>query len=99
MPTRLITNDAQLRRYMPNVFATAQGETPFFDKVLPWLETAERWLFQQFVGDDFADTFLTLDESTPLRLTANLVVVNEALMRAVPSLDHREQSERGTGEP
>ena len=26
--TKLITNDAQLRQYMPNVFATAQGETP-----------------------------------------------------------------------
>ena len=49
MATRLITNDAQLRRYMPNVFATAQGETPLYDKVLPWLETAERWLFSQFV--------------------------------------------------
>ena len=49
MATRLITNDAQLRRYMPNVFATAQGETPLYDKVLPWLETAERWLFSQFI--------------------------------------------------
>ena len=42
MATRLITNDQQLRLYMPNVFATAQGETPLYDKVLPWLETAER---------------------------------------------------------
>ncbi len=67
MATRLITNDAQLRRYMPNAFATAQGETPLYDKVLPWLQTAERWLFTRFVGDDFADTFLTLDEDESVR--------------------------------
>ena len=72
---------------MPNVFATARGETPFFDKLLPWLETAERWLFSQFVGDDYADTFLSLDENEPLKLTAAAVVVHEAFMRAVPSLD------------
>ena len=87
MATRLITNDAQLRRYMPNVFATAQGETPLFDKVLPWLETAERWLFSQFVGDGYADSFLALDESEPVRLTAVCVVTHEAMLRAVPSLD------------
>ena len=85
--TRLITSDAQLRRFIPNAFATAQGETPFYDRLLPWLETAERWLFSQFVGDDYADTFLSLDENEPVRLTAAAVVVHEAFMRAVPSLD------------
>ena len=85
--TKLITTDAQLRRYLPNAFATARGETPFFDRLLPWLETAERWLFSQFVGDDFLPTLLALDEDDPLRITATLVVVNEAFMRAVPSLD------------
>ena len=51
--TRIITSDEQLRRYLPNAFATVKGETPFFDRMLPWLRTAERWLFSQFVGDDF----------------------------------------------
>ena len=87
MATRLITNDEQLRRYLPNAFATARGETPFFDRVLPWLQTAERWLFSQFVGDGFADTFLTLDPDEPVRVTAACVVAHEAMMRAVPSLD------------
>ena len=85
--TRIITSDEQLRKYIPNLFATAQGETPFFDRLLPWLETAERWLFSQFVGDGYADTFLSLDGDEPVRLTAAAVVVHEAFMRAVPSLD------------
>ena len=87
MATKIITSDEQLRKYIPNLFATAQGETPFFDRLLPWLQTAERWLFSQFVGDDYADTFLSLDENEPVRLTAAAVVVHEAFMRAVPSLD------------
>ena len=87
MATRIITSDAQLRRFIPNAFATAQGETPFYDRLLPWLETAERWLFSQFVGDDYADTFLSLDENEPVRLTAAAVVVHEAFLRGVPSLD------------
>ncbi len=85
--TRLITSDGQLRRFIPNMFATARGETPFFDRLLPWLETAERWVVGQFVGDDFLPTLLALDEDEPPRITATLVVVNEAFMRAVPSLD------------
>ena len=87
MALKIITSDEQLRKYIPNLFATAQGETPFYDRLLPWLETAERWLFSQFVGDGYADTFLTLDENDPVRLTAACVVVHEAMMRAVPSLD------------
>ena len=87
MATRLITNDEQLRRYLPNAFATVKGETPFFDRVLPWLQTAERWLFTRFVGDDFADTFLTLDPDEPVRVTAACVVAHAAMRNAVPNLD------------
>lgn len=85
--TRLITSDEQLRRYLPNAFATAQGEPPFFDKVLPWLETAEWWLFQQFIGDTFEPSLLAMGENEPVRLTATCVVAHEAMLRAVPSLD------------
>lgn len=83
----LIKDDNALRRYLPNAFATAQGEPPFFDKVLPWLETAERWLFQQFIGDTFEPSLLAMGENEPVRLTATCVVAHEAMLRAVPSLD------------
>ena len=84
---RIITSDNDLRRYLPNAFATAQGELPFFDKVMPWLEAAERWLFEQFIGDEFADALIAMDANEPVRLTACSVVAHEAMMRAVPSLD------------
>lgn len=85
--TRLITSDEQLRKYLPNAFATAQGELPFFDKVMPWIEAAERWLFEQFIGDEFADALIAMDANEPVRLTSCSVVAHEAMMRAVPSLD------------
>ena len=87
METQLITSDDKLRRYLPNAFATVEGEAPFYDKVLPWLEAAERWLFMQFIGDEFADALIATEEDEPLKMTACSVVVHEALMRAVPSLD------------
>ena len=87
METRLITNDQQLRRYLPNAFETVEGETTFFDKILPWLDQAERWVFTQFIGDDFAPELMAMPETEPLRTCATLVTVHEAFMRAVPSLD------------
>ena len=87
MITHLITNDQQLRRYLPNAFDTVEGETTFFDKILPWLDQAERWVMTQFIGDDFAPDLLAMEETEPLRTCATLVVVHESFMRAVPSLD------------
>ena len=87
METRLITNDQQLRRYLPNAFDTVEGETTFFDKILPWLDQAERWVMTQFIGSDFALELLSMAETEPLRTCATLVTVHEAFMRAVPSLD------------
>ena len=84
--TQLITSDEQLRRYLPNAFATARGEAPFYNKVLPWMEAAERWLFSQFIGDDFADALIDMEDDEPLKMTTCSVVAHEALMRAVPSL-------------
>lgn len=87
METRLITNDQQLRRYLPNAFDTVEGETPFYEKIMPWLDQAERWVMTQFIGCDLAPELTAMPENEPLRTCANLVTVHEAFMRAVPSLD------------
>ena len=87
METKLITNDEQLRRYLPNAFDTVEGESTFFEKILPWLDQAERWVMTQFIGSVFAPELLAMAETEPLRTCAMLVTVHEAFMRAVPSLD------------
>ena len=87
METVLITSDEQLRRFLPNAFATVEGETTFYDKMLPWLSAAERWVITQFLGQDIVNEVVTMQENEPLRVCALLVTVHEAFMRAVPSLD------------
>ena len=87
METRLIINDQQLRRYLPNAFDTVEGETPFYGKIMPWLDQAERCVMNQFIGSDLAPELTAMPETEPLRTCANLVTVHEAFMRAVPSLD------------
>ena len=58
METKLIISDQQLRRYLPNAFDTVEGETTFHEKILPWLDQAERWVMTQFIGDDLAPELL-----------------------------------------
>ena len=41
----------------------------------------------QFIGDEFADALIVMEDDEPLKMTACSVVAHEALMRAVPSLD------------
>ncbi|MBR5117347.1 MAG: hypothetical protein IK100_01735 [Muribaculaceae bacterium] len=83
----LINDDTTLRRYLPNAFATAQGEASFYEKVLPWLEAAEQWALGQFIGNSFMPILVTMGENHPLRMTTCSVVAHEAFMRAVPLLD------------
>ena len=83
----LITNDETLRRFLPNAFTTAKGETPLFDKLSPWLFTSENWLRNTFCGDDTLDEIATLDDMNVAKQSAMRIVVCEALRYAIPSLD------------
>lgn len=87
MATALINSDEKLRKFLPNAFATAKGEPSFYTKVTPWLELAEQWLFNSFIGGEFKNTLLAMNDTVPLKLTAACVVAHEAMLRAVPSLD------------
>ena len=75
-----------MRKYIPNMFNTAKGETPFFERLQPWLETAERWLCDNFTGD-YLNLLVRTDEGDEVLELARTIVVNEAFMRAVPNLD------------
>ena len=75
---KLITNETELRRYIPNAFTTVKGETPLLQKLTPYLESAELWLKQYFTGGVMFEAVQSL---------ATHIVVNEAMRQAVPSLD------------
>jgi len=82
---RLIVDNEMLMRYVPHSIKPVAGENPLFDKIEVHLANAEHWVEQNFTGEDLLDNLDAL--STKLVDTLRLLVVAEALNRAVPSLD------------
>jgi len=72
--------NAELRSLIPNVIHEVEGESLLIDKLAPWLASANKWLTDNFVGEDYS-----LPESL-LPLTKK-VIVFKAFADAVPSLD------------
>ncbi len=83
----LIDNDNTLRKYIPNVFASVKGETPLFDKLEPFLATAEQWLITTFTSLPTFNTISGYADDNATKIAAQRLVVCEALRNAVPSLD------------
>lgn len=86
MPT-LISSDDALRRYIPNVLASVRGETSLFDKLSPCLTLVEQWVATTFTSTSLFNQLCLADESSLLRIYTAKVVVSQAFMQAVPSLD------------
>lgn len=84
--TKIITNDAMLREYIPNVLATVDGEIPLFDKLSPYLDVAESWLIENVTGQTVLDKIADGDRDTRF-VNVAMVIVSHAFAMAVPSLD------------
>lgn len=46
----LIKDENTLRTFLPNAFASVEGEVSLFDKLQPWLQVGELWLQQKVLG-------------------------------------------------
>ena len=75
--TLIINNDANLRRYIPNVMRDVKGEVPLFDKLLPFLEIAQTWFCHHFAPAEMLDS---------IPYAAGIIAV-EAYRLAIPQLD------------
>lgn len=85
--TKLITNDAQLRQYVPQQIVAVKGELTLFDRIAHWLDTAEQWLSDNFTSAPTLTRIASYSEDHPLLSSCRAVVAHEALANAVPSLD------------
>ncbi len=83
---KLITTDESLRRFLPNTFDTVEGETPLIEKLEQQLQLAENWVAATFTSDEVLDG-IAENQGGPLYLTAAQLVVAQALITAIPSLD------------
>ena len=93
---QIITSDAQLRRLIPHVLATVEGESTLFEKLTPFLETSEEWLKQYFIPDELFEQIVesatetaVVAHSTLSTLHSQLekIVVTQSFHNAIPSLD------------
>lgn len=84
---KLIISDEILRKYVPNVFATAAGEKSLFEKLYPWLEMAEEWVKDSFTSEQTFNTIAGYTDANVIKTYTCKVIVAHALMCAVPSLD------------
>ena len=72
-------DNTTLRAFIPNIIREVAGETPLYDRILPWLESAQTWLEQNILGQ-------FQPEGQLCRLAVKITVC-KAFADAVPSLD------------
>lgn len=93
---KIIISDEQLRRLIPNVFATVEGEPTLYEKLTPFLESAEEWAKENFVSENvfeqiaycYASTdAVTGDDIKAMMLPIEKLIACHAYMSAIPSLD------------
>lgn len=84
---KLINNDTDLRRYIPNQVVAVKGEASLFDKIAYWLDTAEQWIFATFCPASVVDAILADNPHSPIRNPLAAIAAHQALADAIPSLD------------
>ena len=84
---RLINNDTDLRRFVPQQVCAVKGEQTLYDKISHWLDSAEQWLFDTFCPEAVIDATLAANPHAPLLTALAAVAAHRALADAIPSLD------------
>ena len=84
---KIITEEDQLRHFLPNFFTSVEGEMSLLDKLNPFLETSEEWVKQTFTSETTFNTIAGYSDSNILKPVLARVVVNHALLAAIPTLD------------
>ena len=87
---KIITNDRELRMYIPNVLATVEGEMSLYDKMEPSLRAAEAWFSMRVT--DLDDLYRQDGEIRESRfpVATNIVpsiIVSDALYRCIDALN------------
>lgn len=82
----LITSEAQLRAYIPNIIASVKGETPLIERIAHFLDLAESWVKSTFTGEDLFISVCNGD-LPELHTPLSALVIADAMRRAIPSLD------------
>lgn len=89
MQLLLIPDNATLRSFIPNTQAPVVGERTLYEKISPFLVSAENWFKSNFIPEhilkDIVDN--ATDENDPLYFLPRRIVVLKAWLNAMPSID------------
>ena len=84
---RLVNNDEQVRKLMPNAFASVEGERNLLEKLEPYIDEAENFAETKLTGQTlFADLINEVD-TDPVRMLVERIIITHAFFKAVPALD------------
>lgn len=81
-----IQTNSELLTYIPNVFASAVGENPLFDKIRKFLEQAELWINTAICSHAVYGQ-LILDERTEDVELVKRIEALDGYLRAIPFID------------
>ncbi len=84
---KVITTEEQLQEHLPNVIASVRGETPLITKMTVFLNMAELWVEETFTSAEGLDEICAIEGDSRIKQTTARLVVVEAMLRAIPSLD------------
>ena len=84
---KLITDQATLAPYIPNMIVNVKGEIALFDKIAVHLQAAEDWVIRTFTSQKPFTAIVGYVADNPIRILTARLIVAEALRLAVPSLD------------
>lgn len=82
---KIIGNIETLQRLMTNTVETVEGEINIFDRLRPYLESAEQWTVDEFMGECI--DAIAADSTAPVWIHTAMLVYSEAMRLAIPSLD------------
>lgn len=72
-------DNIKLRELIPNVVHEVEGETPLYDKILPWIESAKAEMEELYLG--------SYEPEESLVHFIETIIVRRAFAEAIPSLD------------
>ena len=89
---KLIQDIDDLREYIPNVFRQTVPDAPdLFDKIRPFIEAAEQWLYNNFISEAYMTRLMSGNEFHPANSgivsAAKGLVASAAWRDAIPSVD------------
>lgn len=84
---KIINSDQTLQQFIPNTFATVEGETSLFEKLYTFLEQSEQWATDTLTGTTTLLKLAAAETDNRQRLLISKLIVSQALLQAIPSLD------------